>query len=655
MATPFLRISALLTATLIVNAVGPGRNCHAMDIVSEGKAKATVVVPSNPTPIVIYAAQELRDHIRKATGVQLPIRKENAGPPPENPIYVGPSSSLQTLNPSQPDLTSLPANSFVSHSSGTALFLAGKDGEGGDQLPLDDQVSMGTLFAVYDWLDHALGVRWLWPGEAGTYVPKTSHISAPEAPAKTTVPQLISSRMRYTGNMGIYASQEFQKRSLLENNRWMRRQHLSMPVNPMYNHGFDDYWKRFGKSHPEYFALRSDGVRAPFDHRENLVQMCVSNPELPKQAIADWLQKRTPMRPYINGCENDRRAIEPSCRCAACVAWDVPDAKVSVIPNPWHIESRSSETIPEWEHISLSDRYAKFNLRLLEEGKKHDPHAEVVMMAYSFYSDPPKETKLSPDVITLVVPPFLYPHPPGQEDRFKTLWDGWKSTGATLAYRPNHLLVGYTFPYIYARQFGEDFKHAYTHGMMATLFDSLTGMWGTQGPNLYMHGRLHARPDLSADAVLEEYYSAFGKAAPSIRKYFDHWEEISNKVDEQFLKDVNGGWAAIAVGGYRIFTPETFLKGKKILDEAMAQAKDDEESVQKRLEYLQVWLEYARLSALLSPLHERLKKTPDDLALKTELIKSRTELDEFFSKHQDDFVGIDLATTRQTEGWRSWK
>lgn len=649
-----LRSRFFLAASFAVIGLGSPMNCQAMEIVSDGKAKATVVVPSDPSPVVLYAAQELRDHIKMATGVKLPIRKEGTDPAPENPIYIGPCSALEPLS-TRETLASLPANSFVIHSTGSSLFLAGKDGENGTQLPIDDGTSLGTLFAVYDWLDRELGVRWLWPGELGTHVPRTSHVSAPEMPSRKVVPQLISSRMRYTGNMGSYASEDFQKRSLLENNRWMRRQHLSVPINPMYSHGFDDYWGRFGEKHPEYFAMRPDGVRAPLDSRVNLVQMCVSNLDLPKQAIADWLQKRTAMRPYINGCENDRRAIEPSCRCEACVALDVPTARVSVIPNPWHVEARAPEAIAEWEHISLSDRYSHFSLQLLEEGKKHDPEAKVVMMAYSFYSDPPQKTKLNSDIITLVVPPYLYPHPPEQANRVKDLWDGWKATGATLAYRPNHLLVGYDLPYIYARQYGEDFKYAYDHGMIATMFDSLTGMWGTQGPNLYMHGRLHARPDLSVDAILEEYYSAFGHAAPQIREYFNYWEGITNKIDEKFLKDVNSGWAALAVGGHRIFTPDTFVEGKKILDKAMAAAKDDDLIVRRRLEYLGVWLEYARLSTTLSSLHEQLKKTPDDLALKTKLIEHRTELDDYFKKHQESFVGIDLATTRQSEGWRSWE
>lgn len=652
----FLNRSGGLAMALLAS-VSLGVNSDAMEIVSNGHPKAVLVVPSQPSPVVRYAAKELQEHIQLATGVKLPIRKEDmeSSSNIENPIYIGPCVALKTLESNSESLEALPANSFVIHSSGKALFLAGKDDIGGENLPLDDEFSMGTLFAVYDWLDRSLGVRWFWPGRLGTEVPKTANINCPESPSRKVVPQLISSRIRFTGNMGHHATKIFQERSILENNQWFRRQHLSKPVNPMYSHGFDDYWSRFSKTHPDYFALRPDGVRAPLDDRHNLVQMCVSNPDLPKQAVADWLQRRTPIRPYINACENDRRAIEPSCRCAECVALDVQSAKVSTIPNPWHIESRTPEMIPDWEYVSLTDRYAKFSLRILEEGKKHEAKAQVVMMAYSFYTDPPRETKLNKDVIVLVVPPYIYPHPNGKTDRFKNLWDEWASTGATLAYRPNHILVGYCLPYIYARQYGDDFKHAYDKGMIATMYDSLTGMWGIQGPNLYMHGRLHARPDLEVEAVLDEYFSAFGKAAPRIREYFDYWEKISMRIDADFQARINGGWAILGVAGHQIYTPETFVEGQRLLGEAKKLAKNDDPVVQERVVYLETWLEHARLATVVSSLHDRLKQDPNDAKMKATLIAAREQLDRFFAEHQESFIGADVASLRQVESWRSWK
>ena len=61
-----------------------------VDLVREGKACADIVVPAVPSPIVEYAAKELPYHVRRATGCQLEIVKEDQ--PRNQPgasIYLG--------------------------------------------------------------------------------------------------------------------------------------------------------------------------------------------------------------------------------------------------------------------------------------------------------------------------------------------------------------------------------------------------------------------------------------------------------------------------------------------------------------------------------------------------------------------------------------
>ena len=51
-------------------------------------------------------------------------------------------------------------------------------------------VHSGTLLGVYEVLENYLGVRWLWPGDLGTYVPRRSTIVIPEID-KTVKPRLL--------------------------------------------------------------------------------------------------------------------------------------------------------------------------------------------------------------------------------------------------------------------------------------------------------------------------------------------------------------------------------------------------------------------------------------------------------------------------------
>jgi hypothetical protein len=81
---------------------------------------------------------------------------------------------------------------FTLRSTGSALFIVGRD-ENGD--PLDRDTSAGTLFGVYEWLERELAVRWLWPGEVGTFVPHTSTLALHPAD-RTVKPDLFQRQVR---------------------------------------------------------------------------------------------------------------------------------------------------------------------------------------------------------------------------------------------------------------------------------------------------------------------------------------------------------------------------------------------------------------------------------------------------------------------------
>lgn len=472
-------------------------------------------------------------------------------------------------------------------------------------------------------------------------------------------PRFLFTRLPYNRMRHRIADWEngeaFANLSYLRVNEWMRRHRMVRTAEIATGHGYGKYWSRFGETHPEFFALRPDGIRAPVDKRQNLVQMCVSNPGLWKAIVADW-RKGDPLRPWIVGFENDRRTIDPSCTCADCRSWDVPEAKVSVPDNPWLIESRNPSEIDPYESVSLSDRYARFYLELQKEGQKYDPFAKVVGYAYTNYSDPPVKTRLNPNIIIAVVPPYIYPFSKENEGQFRALWDGWRATGATLYYRPNHTLVGYCLPYVYSSQFGKDLKHAIDNGMVASIFDSLLGMWGVHGPDLYLLGRLHARPEMTPEAVLDEYYQAFGPAEKAVRDYFSYWEEITKQCDEAFRAEVKGGWAVISRGGHLVYTPEVMEKGASLLREAEARAKEAPETPEfaARVHYLSVWLENARRSIELMRVGRNLKPNQETHEQKASRFAARDDLRAFRNRNQQFLMGGNWDRIGPYELWNRW-
>jgi hypothetical protein len=99
-----------------------------------------------------------------------------------------------------------------------------------------------------------------------------------------------------------------------------------------------------------------------------------------------------------------------------------------------------------------------------------------------------------------------------------------------LALRPNWLHSGANAPYLTLNQVGNFLTFARKHGMVQTRFDSLHGYWATQGPNYHLIARMSSRPDLTVDKIIAEYVSAFGPAAPAIRRWIDYWQTFSDKL-----------------------------------------------------------------------------------------------------------------------------
>ncbi len=649
-----MRVLSVLLA--LVNIIAFSNASHAMDIVSSGVARAVIVVPASASPVTLYAAKELQWHIREATGVELTIIPEGIAYTEDlHPIYLG---SCVKSGQAGMRVDELPSNTFQIKITPDAMFLAGRDGSGTP--PFDDVTSMGTLFAVYEWLDEQMGVKWLWPGKLGTYVPKQTHVTSGPESERTEKPPFLHTKLRFGGG-GVFGawrdvvSKQARDGFMHDTSVWLRRHRFTRPVSFEYGHAFEKYWERFGKEHPEWFALRPDGKRGPTD-APVLVQMCVSNPDLHKQIIADWLGQRKAGLPWINGAENDKRGNpdDPPCTCEKCRAWDPVHPQILSSAAINLIDTDKKETSASAPEISLSDRYARFWLALQAEGRKHDPEATVVGYAYAGYSEPPLETKLNDHIIVWIVPPYRLPLGTEEKERFQKLWDGWAKTGARLVLRPNYTLEGDCMPYIYAEQFGHEFQFAAKHGLIGTDFDSLTSMWAVQGPNLYMLGRIQEKPHMKVDVILDEYYSAFGAASGQVRAYFQHWEQVTSQLaNPEFVNSLPSySFTTFQTVADKIFTPETFVKGRKLLQEALAAAAQDPEAT-ARVEYLRKGLEHAELSLHASSAFQAVIKSPEPEKAKQTFLAALKALDDYRKSIESDNV-VDIVYLNFCENNRGY-
>jgi Domain of unknown function (DUF4838) len=555
---------------------------------------ATIVTPEQPPGVVQYAAEELAHHVERATEKRPAIVTEGS-------ISVLGTDTLVFLGDTNfARKAGIQANAFAPENAtiqtvGNHICICGRDGSGS---ALDLDTSAGTLFGVYEFLERFLAVRWLWPGDMGTYVPKA--ISIIVAPTNLVIaPQFQQRHVRSAAKLKSddYPELGFSKQVATEyfeaQSIFLRRHRMGRPNVAKYGHAFGEWWDKHGTDHPEWFQL-VNGKRGPVK-AGGRYSMCISDPTLHGEIVSEWRQQnsgRATEHPiFINAVEND---IPGLCECAVCRALDGPEA-----PDYRAVFSPKSRmaNLP-----FVTDRYARSWLAIQQIAAKDNPLATVVGYAYFNYFAPPTTgVKLNTNIVIGYCPSGLY-YPRSREelDWLMRQWRGWSDTGAQVFMRANYFLDGYCMPYIFAHQFAEEFQNAAQGNMFGTDFDSLTGHWATQGPNLYMLMRLHTHPNIAADALLDEYYSSFATAANEVKAYFDYWENYTTNgrdgVKSVFEALDATRWRTWAKAAHAVYDEESFKNAEALLEKARAAAAGDAE-VLGRIEFLQLGLQHARLCA----------------------------------------------------------
>ena len=652
-----------LVAILALTSFSP---LAALDLVRNGQATATIVVPDEVLPVVSFAAQELVYHLERATGAKLAIVKESGRLPSGPLVFLGNcrATADAEILPEQ-----LKPNERIGKLVGDRLYLAGDDSDGpAAWIMHNNRTRVGTLFAVYEFLERELGVKWLWPGELGEVIPDADTIVIEEWNDRG-VPAFIHTRWRDGGAMLTSTSGwngETRSRFLGEQGKWLRRHRFAMGHNMDMAHAYTDWWDKYGESNPEYFNLLPDGTRRsdPGYHggSPRLISMSVGHAGFQQAVVERWLERRSPTKPWIDCSENDTAG---KCLCEACLALDEPDAKLDF---PWGERVDRARTAfsagkPDWSKNlgSMSDRYARFYMAILERARRHDPEAVVMGYAYANYIDPPLSTRLDPNVIIGVVPPMYYPWTDDKRRYNRDQWQGWSATGARMFLRPNWMLDGHNMPLFLARKLGADFKFYADHGLIGTDFDSLTGQFSTQGPNLYMLARLHDDPTMTVEAVFDEFYAAFGRAEPSVRAYFQHWETVADewprkqqtarRQDSEGLGAKPDGlhWSYFYRQAHLIFTPEAMTRGRELIaDAAKAAASSDDTVVQRRVAWLEKGLTNAELVLATQQAYSGYRQTGDFEGYRSAL----ATLDDFRVTVEGDLIGnLSFLAAREAVTW----
>jgi hypothetical protein len=142
-------------------------------IIKDGISQGKIYLPANSEKAMIFAAQELRDHLGKMTGADVETAWRGIGPRDSGFVF-----------------KTRPENEWKGKESSQAFTIE----ESISPTPLvtiTGNTSLAVLYGVYQYLND-LGVRWLTPGEIGTNIPRMSDI--PIHPGKRTCSPSFSSR-----------------------------------------------------------------------------------------------------------------------------------------------------------------------------------------------------------------------------------------------------------------------------------------------------------------------------------------------------------------------------------------------------------------------------------------------------------------------------
>ena len=478
------------------------QSCYAANDfkLSSSDYKSAAIVCEKDQAVASYAASELQKHLKLITGFNFPIvnTKENYN----KFFFVG-------IKPSE-DTKPLEADEARYLITSNAVYLYGEDSFS-NSATVDEILNAsigraGTLYAVYDFLEYELGVKWIEPGDDGIIYESRKDLYFPEKSHSWISPFLYRRGMRNSGKIP-------------ETYIWLKRMRLGNRDGALaFGHAFTTWWAKYGQSHPEYFALNGQGERRPLKLAER-VKMCVSNPKLVQQIVDDWLANRAAglAGDYINACENDSAGLGLAefCHCENCIALD------NLPPGEKFGQNKSE---PRYQ---LTDRYVAFWNNIVTLARKTVPNAVVCGYAYENFLLPPRATKVADGVLLNFVPCFN-----DDWSRTQGIYDGWKKMGVKeLLYRPNDLNSEIGLPMGTGKRILEAQKMAVDYGAKGVDHDSVFNLWtGISGSNYYMIAKSIYDPSKSYDELLNDYCLAFGPAKEDIKAYLEYWRvEVMDK------------------------------------------------------------------------------------------------------------------------------
>jgi hypothetical protein len=546
---------------------------------AHGAGEITLVENSQPRAVVITtpryrpAAQELVHYIQETSGARLPITATSA-PAGNARILLGAESCPPEV---RKELQDVPSDGYVIRSlPGNALALAGSGKD-------------GTAFAVYAFLEKTTGIRWLWPGALGEYIPKNNSlrvglISIREQPSfvwRNLGPggALWGSMDKWTAERKSGVSEEHQRIERV----WEKQNRFGGAL--IYGgHAMGEILSpaKYGATHPEYFAL-VNGKREweHFDGKHG-TQPCTTNPDVIR-IVTDYARHFFDQHPDYEAFAISLNDGGGFCECDRCRRLDSGRVEVS------------ADDPEGGKKIVITDRVVTFANRIAAAVAKTHPGKKLIVFAYGPYRQPPARVQIAPNLIIQYTFHASNNWNPAAEARQYKETGAWSGLARQLGIYEYFIQGNWPdLPRLMPEPIERSVRQLYEQGYRYYQTQAGDG-YAINGLNYYILARLLWSPSVDVRSIQRDYVEkGFGRAAPAVTRYFKRWEDAWRAREGRPV-----GMDAATLTQYR-HVAETYPKelrqaARRDLDEAAGTAQSMDRA---RVEFLRKGLQYVELTLL---------------------------------------------------------
>ena len=502
-----------------------------VEIVADGHARAKVYVADpQPSTNLVCLLRELIDVVRLSTGAEL--ERVDRMPPPDVPaIVIGDCAEARQAGIRA---DRIPVEGFVVKTAPQRVFLVGST----QPLPAMDIKNLagnpyandGTAWAVADFLERFVGVRWYWPVAAGgrSIVKQSSLAIPPTHYADQPVFRKREFYPWYGYTKGSWRSiwwdkaaptlpesllppgtEKIDMQPLLAGLRMGSSWPYVIKVHEPQHFARD--WGRWSKQ-PDMFQRKEDGT-------PDLNTLCYSS-----QKALDYL---------LQGCADSWDHGKP-------VSW-VTTTCVTVSPGDYPVHCYCPLCAPLFQtnrapYGTSSKVVGFFVKRMCEEVKKRWPDKKVLYLPYWNYTQCPEGVDFPDNLeIQMCTMAFGLMRQTDARQFMESNERAWsKKVGSRVTtWEYSHRLPEWTYAPVEYPHLVQDYYRT-NRAVLAGSFlnGGQIGEWSTAAPTDYCWMKILWNPDVDVDAMLDGLCARmFGKAAGTCRELLrlecDRWERAT--------------------------------------------------------------------------------------------------------------------------------